>query len=100
MTLLDKYLIIIKNLKSLKSIMQDLPIDDAIVKYKIPLTSDPVNQEEFEKCKFVLIRHALSEFNFRALVAKQDFGETSPEHRAVETSTELTDPELHAVGVK
>jgi len=47
-----------------------------------------------------LIRHGLSEFNYKALVAKTDFGDGSPEFKAVESSKDLIDPELHASGVK
>jgi hypothetical protein len=58
-----------------------------------------MNQEDFEANDFVLIRHGLSEFNYRALVAKNEFGKNSEQFRAVETSTDLIDPELHEIGI-
>jgi len=48
----------------------------------------------------VLIRHGLSDFNYKALVAKTEFGDKSKEFIAVEQDKDGQDPMLHAVGIK
>ena len=69
-------------------------------KYGIPLKTPEMDEQQKKDCSYILIRHGLSKFNYKALVAKTDFGAKSPEHRAVERDTDLIDPELHACGVK
>lgn len=58
-----------------------------------------MSSEEFDQCKFILIRHGLSQFNYKALVASTEYGLDSQEFRAVETDTDGIDPELHPVGI-
>ena len=77
-----------------------MDIDEAIAKYSVPLETPEMNEDEFKASPYIMIRHGLSEFNYRIMVTDHEFGLGSPESRAVETSTELTDPELHAIGVK
>ena len=78
----------------------DLPIEEAIKKYDIHLETSMSHPEKLADSDYILIRHGLSEFNYKALVATTDFGKDSAEMRAVETQKELTDPELHAIGIK
>ena len=58
-----------------------------------------MDPEALKASSFVLIRHGLSVFNYKALVAKTEFGVGSPEVIAVETATDLVDPELHPLGI-
>jgi len=76
----------------------DLTPQQAIEKYKIPLETPPMKPEELEKTPYVLIRHGLSAFNYKALVADTEFGE-GPELEAVRNDPNGEDPELHAVGI-
>ena len=77
----------------------DLAPEEAIKKYNIPLETPAMNPEEFEQCSYVLVRHGLSVFNYRALVAKTEFGEDSEQFKAVELDPHGEDPELHPVGI-
>lgn len=77
----------------------DLSPADAIKKYNLPLTTKPIEPKELEEASYILIRHGLSDFNYAALVAKEQFGVGSPEFRAVETNPNGEDPELHPVGI-
>ena len=44
-----------------------------------------MDPEELKANSYVLIRHGLSDFNIKALIAKTDYGENSEEFKAVET---------------
>ena len=61
----------------------DLCADDAIKKYGIPLETTPMDPEALKKCSYVLIRHGLSEFNYKDMVAREEFGEESEERKKV-----------------
>ena len=63
------------------------------------METTPMNPEEFKACSYILIRHGLSEFNIKALIAKTEYGEGSEEFRAVETDPNGEDPDLHEIGV-
>jgi broad specificity phosphatase PhoE len=78
----------------------DLSVEEAIVKYSIPLETPEMNEDDFKISPYILIRHGLSEFNYKIMCTDHEFGEGSAESRAVETSHDLIDPELHAVGIK
>lgn len=78
----------------------DLNVQDAIAKYNLPLETPPMDATQLKSSPYVLIRHGLSKFNYAALVAKTEFGEDSPEFKAVQEDPNMIDPELHDVGVK
>lgn len=77
-----------------------MDLEETAKKYGIELVTEMSHPEKLANSQYILIRHGLSEFNFRALVAKTEFGADSKEHRDVETNKDLIDPELHAIGVK
>ncbi len=58
-----------------------------------------MDPESLKKHPFVLIRHGLSKFNFKALIAKEEHGPDSEQHQAVEKDPEGYDPELHEIGI-
>ena len=71
---------------------------EAIAKYKIPIVTTPMNEEELERSPYILIRHGLSSFNYDNLVVKDEFGDGSKEWTALQRDESLVDPELHPVG--
>ena len=77
----------------------ELSPQDAIAKYSLPLETPVMDAEALKASSYVLIRHGLSQYNYKALVTKTEFGEGSPEFRAVETAEGGEDPELHPVGI-
>ena len=77
----------------------DLTPQKAIEKYNIPLETPAMDPQQLDQCSYVLIRHGLSGFNYKALVVGGEHGEDSAEFKAVQTDPEGIDPELHPVGV-
>lgn len=77
----------------------DLSPQDAMAKYNIPLETTAMDKGQFSEAPYILIRHGLSNFNYRALVAQTDFGKDSEEFKAVETDPNGIDPELHPIGI-
>ena len=46
-----------------------------------------------------MVRHGMSEFNYRAFKAEKQFTKQSPEFTAVENDVGVIDPNLHPIGV-
>ena len=55
--------------------------------------------EQFIDTSYILVRHGLSEFNFRNIETKSIYGHGSDEWRAVQKDETLVDPELHQAGI-
>ena len=58
-----------------------------------------MDPESLKNHPFVLIRHGLSKFNLKALIAKEEHGPDSEQFQAVEKDPEGYDPELHDIGI-
>ena len=54
-----------------------------MVKYGIHLETPSMNPDELAASSYVLIRHGLSEYNFKSLESKHAHGDKSAEFRAV-----------------
>jgi len=49
------------------------------VTMKLPVLSD----DQIQKASFFLIRHGYSEYNFKDAMIEKQYGEDSPEHKAM-----------------
>ena len=75
----------------------DLSPEEAIKEYLLPMSTPPMT--DLESSSFVLIRHALSTFNYKHLVYMTKYGKDAPETKATEIDPSIMDAELHPVGV-
>ena len=57
-----------------------------------------MNDQDFEKSPYVLIRHALSEFNLASMICRDKYGEDSKEFVDLKADPTGFDPEIHAIG--
>ena len=55
--------------------------------------------EDLDSSSYVLIRHALSAYNYSHLVYATKYGKDAPETRAIEVDPSIMDAELHPVGI-
>lgn len=53
---------------------------------------------QFSESQFILIRHGMSEFNFKAAVVETDNGKEAYINE-VANSVDLIDPDLHSIGL-
>ena len=75
----------------------DLSPEEAIKEYLLPMSTPPMT--DLESNSYVLIRHALSAFNYKHLVYMTKYGKDAPETKATEIDPSIMDAELHPVGV-
>merc|ERR1740130_1983674 len=89
-----------KNINLSKFKIPSIPahLAEFIDKYKFTLDTKPINIEDFNKNKFILVRHALSMYNFKSKVTKEDKGMEAYRNEVAD-SKDLIDPDLHEIGV-
>ena len=78
---------------------EELTPKEVIDKYSLSLESPPMDKDELAEASYVLIRHGFSQFNYKELVSKTEFGPRSAPHIAVELDPFGMDPELHPSGI-
>lgn len=58
-----------------------------------------MDPEQFERADYILVRHGVSEYNYKWEVAAQKYGKDSPEVKAIQTDPGNFDPALHEIGI-
>jgi len=80
--------------------MDNKDMDELREKFKISLETPPMDKAAFEASQFVLVRHALSEFNMAQLLTVEKYGAKSPELETFDNDIKGFDPELHPIGIQ
>lgn len=74
-------------------------LDLLIKRLNIDLQVPKINDKELLDTSYILIRHAYSDYNFRAQEIIEKFGEESEEMLKLKSDSSLYDPGLHEIGV-
>lgn len=74
--------------------------EEIIKKHEITLKYNPINEIELQQSRVLIIRHAYSEYNFKAQETRLIYGEESPEFQQLISDPQLHDPGLHEIGIK
>lgn len=72
--------------------------DEIIQKFHIKMLTPQIDQDTLQKATFIMIRHAFSQYNFKAEEATIKYGEDSQEMFEIRTDPALIDPDLHPIG--
>jgi len=64
------------------------------------LETAKMNDDDFQKSPYILIRHALSEFNYKSSICREKYGDPSKEFSDLKADPAGFDPEIHAIGIE
>ena len=74
-------------------------VHSLISKLGIQTVVPKIADKDLSHASYILIRHAYSEYNYKAQVIKEQHGEESQEMQGLKGDPTMYDPGLHQIGV-